>query len=258
MMSRTTARAGASPPVQDLQSGRTMQRSMVWMGALLLAPLHMQQCRYATLVVSLPDSLISQLHFNLTDATHWMTHYNGFSYEEFYEFIVDFFEADATPEAQEASAKLLEWWNKYVSGFAPAAVTTNIESSPGQYSPGLQPHAQRHLVQQGETRSQPCDNSVRLAAVRLTRPRSFCSTSSVHLFRAISSPFTNARYPTREPRRPATARYRAYKVLPSLQSCTIRSNIHKCVHRDIIPPKSSSRVYNLVRITQVVGRYVSL
>ncbi|KAF9781120.1 hypothetical protein BJ322DRAFT_1010928, partial [Thelephora terrestris] len=55
-----------------------------------------------------------QLHFNLTDAIHWMAHYNGFSYEEFYEFIVDFFEADATPEAQEASTKLLEWWNKYM------------------------------------------------------------------------------------------------------------------------------------------------
>ena len=43
-----------------------------------------------------------------------MTHYNGFNYEEFYEFIVDFFEADKSPEAQEASEKLLEWWNKYV------------------------------------------------------------------------------------------------------------------------------------------------
>jgi hypothetical protein len=41
-----------------------------------------------------------------------MSHYNGFNYEEFWEFVVDFFEADQTPEAQEASAKLLEWWNK--------------------------------------------------------------------------------------------------------------------------------------------------
>jgi len=43
-----------------------------------------------------------------------MNNYNGFDYEEFYEFIVDFFEAETTPEEQEASAKLLKWWNKYV------------------------------------------------------------------------------------------------------------------------------------------------
>jgi len=46
-----------------------------------------------------------------------MNHYNGFSYEEFYEFIINFFKADTTPGAQEVSAKLLEWWNKYVSSF---------------------------------------------------------------------------------------------------------------------------------------------
>lgn len=56
-----------------------------------------------------------------------MDHYNGFSYEEFYEFIIDFFEADTTPEGQEASAKLLGWWNKYVSGFIPTHATTNTE-----------------------------------------------------------------------------------------------------------------------------------
>jgi hypothetical protein len=44
-----------------------------------------------------------------------MNLYNGFSYEEFHEFIVDFFEADMTPEGQEAAVKLLEWWNKYIS-----------------------------------------------------------------------------------------------------------------------------------------------
>ena len=69
-------------------------------------------------VISLPNSHSVQLHFNLTDATHWMNHYNGFSYEEFYEFIVDFFEADVAPEAQGASAELLGWWNKYVRSFS--------------------------------------------------------------------------------------------------------------------------------------------
>ena len=55
-----------------------------------------------------------------------MLDYNGFSYEEFYEFIIDFFEADITPEAQEASMKLLEWWNRYVFRpiITPAATDT--------------------------------------------------------------------------------------------------------------------------------------
>jgi hypothetical protein len=53
-----------------------------------------------------------QLHVALTDANHWMNYYNGFNYEEFYEFIVGFFEANTTPQAQEASEKLLRWWNR--------------------------------------------------------------------------------------------------------------------------------------------------
>ena len=96
-----------------------MQSSTRWMGVSLLALSHTRRYRYVTPPASPPSSPFLQLHFNLTDATHWMSHYNGFSYEEFYEFIVDFFEADPTPEAQEASAGLLEWWNKCVSGFFP-------------------------------------------------------------------------------------------------------------------------------------------
>lgn len=55
-----------------------------------------------------------KLHFTLTNATHWISDYNGFNYKEFYEFIVDFFEADQTPEGKAASAELYDWWNKYV------------------------------------------------------------------------------------------------------------------------------------------------
>ena len=101
---------------------------MGWMGVLPLAPLHTQQYMYAIPPTLPPNSHALQLHFNLTDATHWTAHYNGFSYEEFYEFIVDFFEADATPEAQEASAKLLEWWNKYslLTSFCSAAADTAL------------------------------------------------------------------------------------------------------------------------------------
>lgn len=81
-----------------------------------LVPLHMQQYRYAAFFISPPNLHIppSQLHFTLTDATHWMSQYNGFNYEEFWEFIVDFFEADETAPAQEVSTELLEWWNKYI------------------------------------------------------------------------------------------------------------------------------------------------
>ena len=71
-----------------------------------------------------------QVHFALVDATHWMGHYNGFNYEEFSEFIIDFFEADATPQAQEASEKLLGWWNKYVSGSVLTSAATNMECFP--------------------------------------------------------------------------------------------------------------------------------
>jgi len=44
-----------------------------------------------------------------------MSHYNGFNYEEFYEFVIDFFEVDQTPEGKAASAELFAWWNKYVT-----------------------------------------------------------------------------------------------------------------------------------------------
>ena len=44
-----------------------------------------------------------------------MSHYNGFNYEEFYEFIIDFLEEDQTPEGKAASNELLSWWNQYVS-----------------------------------------------------------------------------------------------------------------------------------------------
>jgi hypothetical protein len=55
-----------------------------------------------------------KLHFALNDATQWMIHYNGFNYEEFYEFIIDFFEDDQTPEGKAATNELFNWWNRYV------------------------------------------------------------------------------------------------------------------------------------------------
>ena len=66
--------------------------------------------------ITLPRlTLLYKLHFALNDATHWMSHYNGFNYEEFYEFIVDFFEEDQTPEGKAATDELFDWWNRYAT-----------------------------------------------------------------------------------------------------------------------------------------------
>ena len=43
-----------------------------------------------------------------------MSHYNGFNYEELYEFIIDFFEEDQSPEGKAVSNELFDWWNKCV------------------------------------------------------------------------------------------------------------------------------------------------
>lgn len=179
LMRQATAREGANPQVQVPPNEQITRSSTGWTGALPLVQLHTRQSMYATLFTSPPNSHLLQLHFNLTDATHWTTHYNGFSYEEFYEFIVDFFEVDATPDAQEASAKLLEWWNKYIYfSFFPAAVnTTPLE----RCSRGLQPPAQPNRHQYDGHRLRSYDNNVRLPA-HLTRPRSFCNTPDVCLF----------------------------------------------------------------------------
>ena len=92
-----------------------MRSKQGWMAKLLRGQSPTQLCRYLTPLVVLPRSHIhSKLHFALCDATHWMSHYNGFNYEEFYEFVIDFFEGDQTPEGIAASRELYNWWNKYV------------------------------------------------------------------------------------------------------------------------------------------------
>jgi hypothetical protein len=62
-----------------------------------------------------PSHAFVQLHFALNDATHWISDYNGFNYEEFYEFIIDLFEEDQTPEGKTATSELFNWWNRYES-----------------------------------------------------------------------------------------------------------------------------------------------
>lgn len=82
-----------------------------------------------------------------------MNHYNGFNYEEFYEFVIDFFEADQTPEGKAASTKLLDWWNRYVPGSILASTFTNTTS--GKFFRRLLLPDQPCLSQRGSHRLQP-------------------------------------------------------------------------------------------------------
>ena len=88
----------------------------------------------------------SKLHFALCDTTHWMSHYNGFNYEEFYEFVIDFFKANQTPEGIAASRELYNWWNKYIPYWI--LIFTPADTSPERCSqdPLLleQPHLPQH------------------------------------------------------------------------------------------------------------------
>lgn len=54
----------------------------------------------------------TQLHFALQTASQWCPVYDDFDYEEFYNFIVDYFEADTSPAARNAARELLNWWNE--------------------------------------------------------------------------------------------------------------------------------------------------
>ena len=72
--------------------------------------------------ISLTHALV-KLHFALCDASHWVSHYNGFNYEEFYEFIIDFFEADQTPEGKAVARELCDWWNRCVRDSASTSLS---------------------------------------------------------------------------------------------------------------------------------------
>ena len=105
------------PPVavQLKMDGQVTARAIAYAAVQVCPPLR---------VHSSPPSVtytLRKLHFSLSDATHWMSHYNGFNYEEFYEFIIDFFEADQTPEGKAASVELFAWWNRYATEMFPTS-----------------------------------------------------------------------------------------------------------------------------------------
>ena len=62
----------------------------------------------------LPYLYYTQLHFALNNATQWTSHYNGFNYQEFYKFIINFLKDDQTREGSAATDELFDWWNRYV------------------------------------------------------------------------------------------------------------------------------------------------
>lgn len=85
-----------------------------------------------------------------------MSHYNGFNYEEFYEFIIDFFEADQTTEGKTASKELCDWWNRYVFDSIP---TFAIDASSDKCSQGLLQLERPRPPQHGNRRSQFYESS---------------------------------------------------------------------------------------------------
>ncbi|KAJ7600002.1 hypothetical protein C8J56DRAFT_909330 [Mycena floridula] len=54
------------------------------------------------------------VHCSLTDMPQWSEHYNGISYEQMYNFIVDLFEDCPDADAKKEADTLLKWWTRQV------------------------------------------------------------------------------------------------------------------------------------------------
>lgn len=98
-----------------------------------------------------------KLHFALNDATQWVDNYNGFNYEEFYEFIIDFFEDDQTPEGKAAANELFDWWNRYASNSGLISFTT--DTTPDVCFHSLLLHVRPHPYPQDDHHLRSCVNS---------------------------------------------------------------------------------------------------
>lgn len=119
-----------------------------------------------------------KLHFALTDATYWMSDYNGINYKEFHKFIVDFFEADQSIEGTAAATELLKWWNKYVTNSISHSGARSY-SFPGRYSHSLLQHEQRHLCLHTKYRLRCCKISTTANLAHLMPPPSFIVVSKL-------------------------------------------------------------------------------
>ncbi|KAJ3914320.1 hypothetical protein F5877DRAFT_82901 [Lentinula edodes] len=52
------------------------------------------------------------LHIALTDASHWTHSYDGYNYQDLWNFVVDFFEDPIDEEAEKQGKELLKWWTE--------------------------------------------------------------------------------------------------------------------------------------------------
>ena len=141
---------------------------------------HVTPCAIAYAAMQVRNNVLSfcpantpQLHFALTDTNYWMHQYTGFDYEDFHEFIIDYFKANTTLQAQEVSTGLLKWWNKYISCLIFISTTINEEYFPGKSS-GIWLCMQPHPLQGGKNRLPLCNGNARLTA-HLTHPPSLSS-----------------------------------------------------------------------------------
>ncbi|KAJ3926634.1 MAG: hypothetical protein NXY57DRAFT_864688, partial [Lentinula lateritia] len=50
------------------------------------------------------------LHIALTDTSHWTHSYDGYNYQDLWNFVVDFFEDPIDEEAEKQGKELLKWW----------------------------------------------------------------------------------------------------------------------------------------------------
>jgi len=150
--SRRKCRKGLSkrPPIATKlrMDGQVTACAIAYAAVQVCRSLHCSSCL----------TLLFQLHYALCDATHWMSHYNGFNYEEFYEFIIDFFEADQTQEGKNISRELYDWWNKYI--FDSASTFANANTFPDRCSRGPLLPEPPHLSQCGSRRLRSDRNNV--------------------------------------------------------------------------------------------------
>jgi hypothetical protein len=161
------------PPVatQLKMDGRVTARAIAY--AAVQVPRHSFHCS--------SQLTLFQLHFALNDATHWMSHYNGFNYEEFYKFIIKFFEDnDQTLEEKATASEVLNWWNRYVPGSRSVLAITDV--SPGVFFHGLPPPEQPHLYHQSGCRLQSYNDNTECAHPTNTPSFDLHRVALIHMF----------------------------------------------------------------------------
>lgn len=83
--------------------GRVTARSIAYAATLVTIPIFH--------LYSPANFRLSQLALNLTDVSQWVEVYNGFSFQAFYYFIVDYFEDTPDLASKARADSLLKWWN---------------------------------------------------------------------------------------------------------------------------------------------------